>query len=117
MVKYTLGYVMQIRNHGSLYAQCVLLIDKPMLDRGRKERGAREMRPTKGGNVTSQNYEIRPYLPDPYHSAILITTRSSRVKLGHRIPLGKLGCLEDSLPNFISYIEPTRLVRRYVTRG
>ena len=42
-------------------------------------------------------YDIRPFLPDAHHGAILITTRSSKVTIGHRIPLGKLSDLQDSL--------------------
>ncbi len=45
----------------------------------------------------AKGYDIRPFLPDAHHGAILITTRSSRVTIGHRIALGKLKKLEDSL--------------------
>ncbi|KAK4141202.1 uncharacterized protein C8A04DRAFT_39242 [Dichotomopilus funicola] len=50
-----------------------------------------------GGANADKGYDIRPFLPDAHHGAILITTRSSRVTVGHRIPLGKLKDLEDSL--------------------
>lgn len=46
---------------------------------------------------TDKGYDIRPFLPDAHHGAILITTRSSRVTIGYRIPLGKLKDLDDSL--------------------
>ncbi|KAK4118976.1 hypothetical protein N657DRAFT_650651 [Parathielavia appendiculata] len=45
----------------------------------------------------AEGYDIRPFLPDAHHGAIVITTRSSRVTVGHRIPLRKLKDLEDSL--------------------
>jgi hypothetical protein len=44
-----------------------------------------------------EGYDIRMFLPDVYHGAILITTRSSRIQFGHRIPLKKLKDIEDSL--------------------
>ncbi|KAF6789076.1 NB-ARC and TPR domain protein [Colletotrichum sojae] len=45
----------------------------------------------------SKAYDIRPFLPDTEHGAVLITTRSSSVKLGQRIQLGKLADVKDSL--------------------
>lgn len=48
-------------------------------------------------DTASKSYDIRPFLPDAYHGAVLITTRSSRVELGHRIPLKKLKDVKDSL--------------------
>ncbi|KAF4881285.1 Nephrocystin-3 [Colletotrichum fructicola] len=45
----------------------------------------------------SKAYDIRPFFPDTEHGAILITTRSSSVKLGQRVQLRKLADLEDSL--------------------
>ena len=50
-----------------------------------------------GDAAVAKSYDIRPFLPDAHHGAILITTRSSRVTIGHRIRLGKLKKLEDSL--------------------
>lgn len=47
-------------------------------------------------NVSSL-YDIRPFLPDAHQGAILITTRSSTVKIGHCIALEKLRDIEDSL--------------------
>ncbi|KAK2020926.1 hypothetical protein LX32DRAFT_282800 [Colletotrichum zoysiae] len=47
--------------------------------------------------AASKAYDIRPYFPETDHGAIIITTRSSRVKLGQLIRLGKLGDIEDSL--------------------
>ncbi|KAF6802538.1 Kinesin light chain 1, partial [Colletotrichum plurivorum] len=45
----------------------------------------------------SKAYDIRPFFPCTEHGAILITTRSSSVKLGQRVQLRKLAELEDSL--------------------
>ncbi|KAK2012020.1 hypothetical protein LZ32DRAFT_585622 [Colletotrichum eremochloae] len=45
----------------------------------------------------SKAYDIRPYFPETDHGAIIITTRSSRVRLGQLIRLGKLSNVEDSL--------------------
>lgn len=42
-------------------------------------------------------YDIRPYFPKTDHSAIVITTRSSTVKLGQLIRISKLGDVKDSL--------------------
>ncbi|KAH7308547.1 hypothetical protein B0I35DRAFT_442174 [Stachybotrys elegans] len=42
-------------------------------------------------------YDIRRYFPEAEHGAIVITTRSSRVKLGEVIRLSKLGDTRDSL--------------------
>lgn len=42
-------------------------------------------------------FDIRPFLPGSYHGAIIVTTRSSTVKIGQTIRLGKLKCIEDSL--------------------
>lgn len=42
-------------------------------------------------------FDIRPFLPRSYHGAIIVTTRSSTVKIGPPIRLGKLKCIEDSL--------------------
>ncbi|OLN96972.1 Nephrocystin-3-like protein 2 [Colletotrichum chlorophyti] len=42
-------------------------------------------------------YDIRSYFPETDHGAILITTRSSTVKLGHLIQLSKLRDVNESL--------------------
>jgi tetratricopeptide (TPR) repeat protein len=47
--------------------------------------------------VAIKPYDIRPFLPETHHGAVLITTRSSRVELGHAIPLRKLADVKDSL--------------------
>ncbi|OLN92294.1 Kinesin light chain 1 [Colletotrichum chlorophyti] len=45
----------------------------------------------------SKAYDIRRYLPGTEHGAIIITTRSSSVRLGHSIQLGKLCDTKDGL--------------------
>ncbi|KAK1839638.1 Nephrocystin-3-like protein 2 [Colletotrichum chrysophilum] len=45
----------------------------------------------------SKAYDIRPYLPETDHGAVIITTRSVTVKVGKLIGLSKLGDINDSL--------------------
>lgn len=45
----------------------------------------------------SKAYDIRLYFPEIDHGAIVITTRSSTVNIGHLIRLSKLGDVDDSL--------------------
>jgi ATP/maltotriose-dependent transcriptional regulator MalT len=49
------------------------------------------------GNTDPTAVDIRRFLPEAYHGSIIITTRSSQVKLGHRIRVGKLEDVLDSL--------------------
>ena len=48
-------------------------------------------------DIVTRGYDIRLFLPDTYHGAILITTRSAKVKIGCQVALGKLKDLKDSL--------------------
>ncbi|GKU15484.1 unnamed protein product, partial [Fusarium langsethiae] len=48
-------------------------------------------------STVSKEYDIRPFFPQTHHGAIIITTRSSTVKLGQTLRLGKLKRIEDSL--------------------
>jgi hypothetical protein len=41
--------------------------------------------------------DIRKFLPESYQGSIIITTRSSQVKIGHRIHITKLENLRDSV--------------------
>src|SRR5467141_2827579 len=41
--------------------------------------------------------DIRNYLPESYQGSVIITTRSSEVKIGHRIQIRKLGDMRDSV--------------------
>jgi hypothetical protein len=42
-------------------------------------------------------FDIRPFFPESRHGAIIVTTRSSTVKLGQTLRLSKLKKMEDSL--------------------
>jgi hypothetical protein len=80
--------------------------DNPKLDRNGNGKANKELdkgsEAEEDANTTSKSYDIRPFLPDAYHGAVLITTRSSSVKIGRRIALGKLKRIEDSL-KILSY--------------
>jgi ribosomal protein S6 len=47
-------------------------------------------------------FDIRPFFPESHHGAIIVTTRSSTVKLGQTLRLSKLKRIEDSLQILIS---------------
>jgi hypothetical protein len=49
------------------------------------------------GSNESDTFDIRSFLPEAHHGAILITTRSSQIGLGNLIALKKLRTIEDSL--------------------
>lgn len=49
------------------------------------------------GNPDYGTIDIRWFLPEAYHGSIIVTTRSSQVSIGHRIRLGKLKDVHDSL--------------------
>jgi hypothetical protein len=49
------------------------------------------------GNTDPGAFDIRKYLPEAYQGSIIITTRSAEVKLGHRIRVGKLKDVRESL--------------------
>ncbi|KAK2752266.1 NB-ARC and TPR domain protein [Colletotrichum kahawae] len=61
------------------------------------ETGTQAGNKTDAGETGSKAYDIRHFLPEAEHGAILVTTRSSSVKLGKRVQLRKLADLEDSL--------------------
>lgn len=74
--------------------------DNPALDRNREGRPTEqvEMNEADGDmNSTTRSYDIRPFLPETHHGAVLITTRSATVKIGDQVALGKLRDLKDSL--------------------
>jgi hypothetical protein len=48
-------------------------------------------------NADSAAVDIRKFLPESYQGSIIITTRSSQVKIGHLIRIGKLGNIHDGL--------------------
>ena len=49
------------------------------------------------GNTDPAAVDLRQFLPEADHGSIIITTRSSQVKLGDHIKVGKLGDIRDSL--------------------
>jgi NB-ARC domain len=53
--------------------------------------------PRMPGNPDPKALDIRKYLPESYQGSIIITTRSSQVKVGHLMPITKLLRLRDSL--------------------
>lgn len=74
--------------------------DNPALDRNQGGQSTKQQDESKvdgHSNAVSSAYDIRPFFPDIHHGAILITTRSARVDIGHQTALGKLRGLKDSL--------------------
>jgi hypothetical protein len=49
------------------------------------------------GKNLAKAYDLRSFLPEADHGAIIVTTRSSTVKLGQIVPLGKLKDIKDGL--------------------
>jgi hypothetical protein len=49
------------------------------------------------GNADRTAVDIRRFLPEAHQGSVIITTRSSQVKIGHRIRVGKLEDVQDSL--------------------
>ena len=49
------------------------------------------------GHDEPGTFDIRPLLPETHHGAVLITTRSSHLKLGRRVAVKKLQDIEQSL--------------------
>lgn len=54
------------------------------------------------GNTDPAAVNIRKFLPESYQGSIIITTRSSQVKIGHPIRVGKLKDVRESL-QILSY--------------
>lgn len=53
--------------------------------------------PRMAGNTELTAVDIRPFLSEADHGAIFVTTRSSRVEIGHSIRLRKLAVLGMSV--------------------
>ena len=53
--------------------------------------------PKLAGNMDPAAVDICKYLPESYQGSILITTRSSEVKIGHRMQIRKLEDVRDSV--------------------
>ena len=49
------------------------------------------------GNVDRTAVDIHRFLPEAHQGSIIVTTRSSQVKIGHRIRVGKLEDVQDGL--------------------
>ncbi len=49
------------------------------------------------GNTDPAAVDIKKFLPESYQGSIIITTRSTHVKNGHRIQIRKLKAVDDSL--------------------
>ncbi|KAI1123810.1 hypothetical protein F5Y10DRAFT_45733 [Nemania abortiva] len=53
--------------------------------------------PKLSDNTDSAAVDVQQYLPEAYQGSVVITTRSSRVKVGHTIRIEKIQSLENSL--------------------
>ena len=49
------------------------------------------------GNTDPAAVDILKFLPQSYQGSVIITTRSSRVKIGHTMQIRKLGDVSDGL--------------------
>jgi ATP/maltotriose-dependent transcriptional regulator MalT len=49
------------------------------------------------GNANPGVVDIRQFLPEAHHGSVIVTTRSSKVSIGHRMKVGKLEDVRDSL--------------------
>jgi len=49
------------------------------------------------GNADPGVVDIRQFLPEAHHGSVIVTTRSSKVSIGHRMKVGKLEDVRDSL--------------------
>jgi hypothetical protein len=49
------------------------------------------------GKTDPMAIDVRKFLPESYQGSIIITTRSSEVRIGHSIQIRKLGDMRDSL--------------------
>jgi hypothetical protein len=49
------------------------------------------------GSTDPAALDVRKFLPEAYQGSVIITTRSSQVKIGHRIRITKLQNVRDSL--------------------
>lgn len=49
------------------------------------------------GNANPSAVNIRQFLPKAHHGLVIITTRSLKVSIGHRIKIGKLEDVRNSL--------------------
>jgi hypothetical protein len=53
--------------------------------------------PKVSGHADPGTIDIQHFLPKAHHGSVLVTTRSSKVSIGHRMKVGKLEDVRDSL--------------------
>ena len=53
--------------------------------------------PKLSGHHDSGGFNIQPFLPEGYQGAVIITTRSSQLKIGYLIPVKRLQSIDHSL--------------------
>jgi hypothetical protein len=53
--------------------------------------------PKVSGNADPGAVDIQHFLPKAHHGSVIVTTRSSKVSIGHRMKVGKLEDVRDSL--------------------
>ena len=53
--------------------------------------------PKLASNMNPAAVDIRKFLPESYQGSVIITTRSSQIRIGHRIQITKLENLRDSI--------------------
>jgi hypothetical protein len=66
--------------------------------------------PKLSGNIDPAAIDIRRFLPESYQGSIIITTRSSQVKIGHLIRIRKLENVCDSLKILSNVSRRERLI-------
>ena len=49
------------------------------------------------GNADPGAVDIQKFLPEAHHGLVIVTTRSSKVRIGRRLKVGKLEDVRDSL--------------------
>ncbi|PLB45240.1 TPR-like protein [Aspergillus steynii IBT 23096] len=79
--------------------------DNPLLSNNKEERVSH----TCADEDSTMAFDLRRYLPETDHGAIIVTTRSSRVKLGQTIKICKLEDMNDSLEILMSVSGRERL--------
>jgi hypothetical protein len=67
--------------------------------------------PKVAGKADSAAVDIRKFLPESYQGSVIITTRSSQVRIGHPIQIRKLGNVGDSLDILLSVSRRQGLIK------
>lgn len=68
-------------------------------------------RPKLPGRADSGAVDIRTYLPEAYQGSVIITTRSSEVDIGRRLPIKKLDNLRDGLQILVNSSQRQELLQ------